>query len=148
MIDYDLETSPLQIRTNSLVGSNEELYIGFFALGFTDDENPTGGVQLFFTSPPQYRLDYCSSSNADFPTDLPIDTDKIWTIFLSKFYKLNINCNDKEVLNVVLSDTICDRSDWNIHWYKDVEKIKFSKSDTASDYYRPGKGLIFSLDVV
>ena len=54
-----------------------------------------------------------------------------------------MHCNDKEVLNVVLSDTICSYSSWSETWSKDVGKIYFSSNyDTASDFYRTGKLLI------
>ena len=105
-----------------------------------------GGVYFSFTSPPQYGFLWCTTSGTkanlpSFPTDLPSDTDKVWTISLSRTGEIRvlITCNDKEVLNVVLSDATCARSHWRNHWDKDVEKIKFHPSDTASDYYRPGK---------
>ena len=56
-----------------------------------------------------------------------------------------MHCNNKEVLNVVMSETTCSDSSWSINWGGDMEKIEFHSSDTASDYYRPGKFLMFSL---
>ena len=44
---------------------------------------------------------------------------------------------------MVLSDTTCGHSHWSSKWRKDVEKIKFSSSDTASDYYRTGNQVKF-----
>ena len=40
---------------------------------------------------------------------------------------------------MVISDTTCSYSSWSAFWSKDVEKMKFFSSDTASDYYRAGK---------
>ena len=101
----------------------------------------SGGVFLSFTSPPQYWLFYCTSYT-NFPTDLPSETEKVWTITMSRVsdeIRVVIHCNDKEVLNVVLSDT-CSHSSWSERWSKDVDKIYFSSCcDTASDYYRPGE---------
>ena len=137
-IYYDLENSPLQIKTDSEVGSKEEVNLRFYS-----GLSLTGGVFLFFSSPPRYWLNYCSSTWTDFPTDLPSETDKVWTITKSKVsdeIRVVIHCNDKEVLNVVLSDTTCSDSSWSERWSKDVDKIYFNPSyDTASDYYRPGK---------
>ena len=99
-----------------------------------------GIVYLSFTSPLQYALLGCTSSN-NFPTDLPSETDKVWTITLSRVsdeIRVVIHCNDKKVLNVVLSDITCSNDYWREWWSRDVEKIKFISSDTASDYYRPG----------
>ena len=137
-INYDLENSPLQIWTNSEIGRNEVVKVWFFnAQGFS-----AGGLVLSFTSPPQYWLGYCNTSLTDFPTTLPSETDKVWTITLTRSSgtpSLVIHCNNKEVLNVMLSDSTCDISYWDSYWSKDVEKIKFLSHDTASDYYRPGK---------
>ena len=134
-IDYDLEDSPLQIRTDSVLGSKKEVLVTFYSTG----SSRVGGVYLYFSSPPQYQLIYCTSG-INFPTDLPSDTDKVWTIILSRVsdeIRVVIHCNDKEVVNVVLSDISCSSSGWSWDWSRDVEEIMFS-SDKASDYYRPG----------
>ncbi|KAL5255462.1 hypothetical protein ACHWQZ_G010885 [Mnemiopsis leidyi] len=140
-INYDLENSPLQIKTDSVVGSDEQVRVWFS----TAQDDPAGGVVLdFFTSPPQYWLRYCTSWTY-FPTDLPTETNKVWTITLSRVsgeIRVVITCNTVEVLNVVLSSTTCSDSDWSRDsdwstiWSKDVEKIYFDSYDTASDYYR------------
>ena len=142
-INHDLENSPLQIRTDSTEGSKEEVKVYFDTAG----EDSAGGVDLYFTSPPQYKLGYCSTSWTNFPTSLPTETDKIWTLTLirtSGTVGFTIHCNNKEVLNVVLSVTTCSYSDWSRYWSRDVEQMFFSSSwDTASDFYRPGKYLMF-----
>ena len=137
-INIDLENSPFQIKTDSVDGSNEKVDV----ILLTAEGHYAGGVYLYFTSPPQYYLNHCSTSWTNFPTAVPTETDKIWTITLIRLsgsVRLIINCNNKEVLNVVLSNTVCTDSQWSITWSKDVEKIRFSSCcDKASDYYRPG----------
>ena len=101
-----------------------------------------GGFDLSFKSPPQFHLRYCTSNFTDFPTDLPTDTYMIWKIKLIRTsdVRLMVHCNNKEVLNVVISDTtICTHSSWRTYWSRDVEKMMFHSTDTASDYYRGGK---------
>ena len=136
--NYNLENSPLQIKTNSLVGSSEQVSVNFYtAVGIM-----VGGVHLNFKSPPQYFLSYCSKSRTNFPTTFPAETDRIWTMTLSRTsgIRLIINSNNKEVLNVELSDTICNgNGDWSERWSQNVGKIEFHTTDTASDVYRPGK---------
>ena len=137
-INYDLENSPLQIRTNSEVGSEEQVEVWFYY----SQEDWTGGFYLSFSSPPQYWLSSCSTSWTNFPTDFPTKTDKVWTITLKRSSgtpSVVITCNNKEVLNIELSDTTCADSWWRECWSRDVEKIYFHSWDTASDYYRPGK---------
>ena len=136
-INFDLENSPLQIKTDSEVGSNEEVSVGFFSR-----YSYTGGVVLSFSSPPRYQLLKCTSLT-NFTTNLPSETDKVWTITKSKVsgeIRVVIHCNDKEVLNVVMSDTMCSYSRWSDYWGTDVDEIHFSSwSNRASDYYRAGK---------
>ncbi|KAL5251349.1 hypothetical protein ACHWQZ_G016894 [Mnemiopsis leidyi] len=134
-IDHDLENSPLQIKTNSEVGSNEKVWLRFY----TAQQDYAGGITLYFSSSPQYHLNYCSTSYTNFPTELPSETDKVWTITLTRSSGKKgvvIHCNDKEVLNVVLSNTTCSDSRWSTYWSRDVEKIQFYIFDTASDFYR------------
>ena len=111
---------------------------------YTLNEKDAGGIILYFTSPPQYQLNSCSTSKTNFSGDLPIEADKIWTLALqrnSDNTRLVVNCNEEEILNVVLSETSCDHNDWSIRWSRDVEKIKFKSSiDTASDFYRASEG--------
>ena len=104
--------------------------------------SPVGIVQLRFSTTPHYALSYCISTWTPFPTALPSETEKIWTISLtrsSENTRVLVFCNDKEVVNMILSDTTCSDSDWNTYWSKEVAKILFNSADKASDYYRPGK---------
>ena len=137
-INYDIEKSPLQIKTNSQVGSDEKIYdVSFYnAAG-----NDAGGVFLNFSSPPQYWLYGCSLYYTNFPTALPSETDnKVWTLTKTTgIHRVVIHCNDKEVLNVVLSDTTCNESDWRTMWMRDVEMINFPSCCDTTYYYRPGE---------
>ena len=136
-INFDLENSPLQIRTDSVVESKERVAVNFY----NAQGSLAGGIQLSFSSTPTYYLSSCSNSHTNFPASLPTESDKIWKLSLIRTsdVRLMIHCNNKEVLNVVLSDTTCSHSDWSFHWNRDVEKMKFFSSDRASDYYRAGK---------
>ena len=135
--DYDLESTPLQIKTNSTVGSDDLVRVWFY-----DAEGQSAGrVDLYFRSTPRYSLSYCSLGETDLPASLPSETDKILTLILDRNsdVRLLILCNDVEVLNVVLSDTICGRSDWREYWNREAKKIIFAPLDTGSDNYRPGE---------
>ena len=138
-INFDLENYPLQIRTDSVAGSNEKVRVWFY----TAQESRVGGVRIFFSDPPKYKLVHCTSP-INFPTSLPSETDKVWTITLimSSGPRVTIHCNDKEVLDVVLTDTVCSdsESDWSAKWSKKAEMIYFHPvHNTAADFYRPGK---------
>ena len=110
------------------------MYVQFY----TTSGDTAGGIYLKFNTALQYQLYYCISYT-DLPTTPPSSVNKIWRITLSKTsgIKLKITCNGVEVLNLVLSDT-CSIRGWNTHWNRDVGKIKFASSDSATDEYRPG----------
>ena len=98
-----------------------------------------GGVRIRFTSTPQYWLNRCSVSYTEFPVTLPSTTYKVWRITLTRSsgVRVIIHCNNKEVLNVLLSDTSCGNSEWSEKWNIETAHIEFSSyNDTASDYYR------------
>ena len=100
-----------------------------------------GMVNLYFSSPPQYILSYCMPSRTNFLTDLPSETDKVWTISLkrtSSEIRVVVYCNNKEVVNDAASEETCTHSSWNYRWSREVGKIKFSIGDEASDSYRAG----------
>ena len=120
----DLENNPLQIKTNSDIGSNEEVKIRFLSA----QEEWAGGISLIHTSPQQYNIWHCSY-NTIFPTELPSDTERIWTLSLTRTtsVKIVIHCNDVEVLNFELSDTTCtEEESWRSNWNKEIEKIEFT----------------------
>ena len=103
---------------------------------FSDDSNQeAGGVYIMFASPIQYSTSQCSFYTP-FPS-LPTETEKTWVISYNPAeLRVIIFCNGVEVLNVVLSDSVCDNSNWRVCWEKRTPtKIKFHSDDIASDQY-------------
>ena len=135
--DHDLESFPLEIKTDSALGSEDTLGVYFLSAG----GESAGGVFLCFTSHPQYCLGWCTSWT-NLPVNPPSATDKVWRITLTRTagVRIVIHCNDVEVLNTLLSQATCSRSEWSTYWNRDVTKIMFASWDTASDYYRPQPG--------
>ena len=136
-IKHDLERTPLQIKTNSEVGSNKELAVYFQ----TADGDDAGGLLIYFKGTIHFWISSCSESNSNFPSDLPSEADKIWKIILTRTsgIRLVISCNNVEVVNVVLSDTTCDDNVWSSFWKGDIETLSFPTWDSASDFYGAGK---------
>ena len=136
-IDYDLENAPLYIKTDSEAGSGDLVSVYF--LTTLGEDQDVGGVSLIFKPNPKYLVDFCRTSLDKFSTDLPPETDKIWKIALKRSeadaaITLTIHCNDVEVLNMPIDES-CDIAEWSTYWSRDVEKIKFSSDDIASDFY-------------
>eukprot|EP00116_Pleurobrachia_bachei_P006753 sb/3467015/ len=139
-IPWDLEATPLQIKTDSTLGSDKEIrmimyvnWLNFFS------------VRVKFSSPMQYYMGYCTDWTT-LPVQPPVEVDKIWTITKAKT-ALIITCNNVEVLNYLfagssISDCVTKFGGG------DVGKIEFSSSyDTASDFYRAApECLAFTVD--
>ena len=133
-IEWDLESTPLEIRTNSVLGNSDRVHVNFYSAG--GDE--VGRVYLRYHSPVQYYLEWCSPSWTNFPVTEPSANDKVWRITLTRTagVRLVIHCNDVEVFNRLLST--CTYGAWSTYWSRDVTKIWFDSSDTASDDYKSG----------
>ena len=134
-IEYDLEITPLEIRSDSELGSGDQVNVYFY----TSQRYSAGGVWFKLTSPPQYYIYFCNYFT-NFPTDLPTARVKVWRITVirsSGKSGLQILCNGEEVLNKVLSHSECIDSSWNTYWNRDIAKIEFIDYDTMSEYYRP-----------
>ena len=130
VIPFDLESTPLQIKTNSTVGSGDRIAVGTY----TADGSIIGRVGMLFTSPVKYGIGYCTSWTT-LPVQPPEEVEKTWTIQKTATI-LSMECNGVEVLNYQFSKS--GESRCVPHWGGDVvEKIKFdSEYDTASDNYR------------
>ena len=131
----DLEATPLQIKTDSALGSEEWIMMRMFDKG--SSYISTMGVR--FSSTMNYAINDCFGGYTDLPMQPPVEADKIWTITKTET-ALIITCNDVEVVNYLFADS--SNSNCAAKWGGDVvEQIKFHSVDKASDFYRAGKGL-------
>ena len=102
----------------------------------TADLDTVGKMFFSFDDTPKYTIGRCG--NRDFPVNLPTARNKNWRITKTKTsenVRLQIHCNDVEVVNLLFSDTVCGAGG-SEPWTKDIEKIYFDNYDTASDYYK------------
>ena len=141
-INFDIENNSLQIKTNSLVGSNEVVIVSFR----TAQGGWYGGVEIKHEATPKYWIRYCSPSGGflDFLPTVPSDTVKVWQITLTKTsqVRLVIHCNSVELLDFVVSASTCDSERYDsTKWDPNLTltAIYFQPSDSASDYYRSGE---------
>ena len=141
-IAFDLESCPLQVQTDSVVGSGDVLWVRFLKLN--SGEGP--GISIKFNDPPTYSIGRCSNiSNEEFT--LPgADKHKIWTISKQND-KLQLNGNGVELFDFNFKDS--SELDCKTMWALDFAHIKFMSTvdniDTASDMFRQlTKGKQFS----
>ena len=100
--------------------------IGFFS----------GALTIHFSSNPRYMISSCQKNEINFPSDLPAAKDKIWRVTNRKTpegIRLQIECNDIKVVDMILSDKTCNNGMWKIVW-KELVGVLFI--GTASEYYR------------
>ena len=133
---HNLEITSLQIKTDSTVGSEESVRLYFYTAAGVF----VGSISLFFSSPPRYYIGFCSTSWTDLSATLPSDVEKVWEITKLSGPRITVSCNGVKVVDILLSDETCRVSYWRTLWSRDVEKILFSSSDTASDFYKTGSG--------
>ena len=132
-IDFDLETTPLEVRTDSQ-GPKEEIFISL-----RDSQGKGPAIILRLTTSPHYKIGDCSN-NIDFPPELPVGLDRIWRITKLPGPRVQVHCNDVMVVDFLVSNSTCRWEKWEL-WAKEVVKIRFnSRYDTASDYYQPFQG--------
>ena len=136
----DLETIPLEIKTDSTIGSGDHVFVIFTTSG----REFVGIVWIHFFSTPRYYIDKCmSDSFTNFTVSLPTEVEKVWRITLNRNsgIRLLIHCNNVEVVNILMSDSTCSDSAWSTYWSRTVGKVYFyyPNYNTASDYYRAGQ---------
>eukprot|EP00116_Pleurobrachia_bachei_P003983 sb/3464245/ len=136
-IPFDLESTPLQIKTDSTIGNGDRIAV----VTFKEDESAMGELFMEFTEPMEYMIRYCMIEDKmdrtkwlPLPAQPPGEMDKIWTIRKTPT-DLSIECNGVELLNYQFSDSSYDScvSTWGGDI---VDKIMFGMADKASDSYR------------
>ena len=131
-LSFDLETTPLIIKTDSRPGSNDALNVRFWTQG----GDTAGGFQVSFGSSPTYHISWCTNW-PQVPANL--HTDNIWRITVTKTpeIRVQIQCNGKEVVNQLVSESACTYNSHEslTHWSRDIAAIDFHTDDTASNFY-------------
>ena len=136
-IPWDLEETPLQIKTDSTTGSSNMPNMIVVNLNdMNGDRN--NGLVFWFTSPMTYIIAACTKSG-DLPVQPPVKVEKIWTITKTETAWI-ITCNNVELVNLLFtesSDVRC-ASTWDGNIVKGITFSMNGAADTASDFYRAG----------
>ena len=121
-----METTPLQIKTDSVTGSGDLIDVDFADAGVY----AAGGVLIHFNDQIEYELKHCTDTKNTL-TNVPTDKHKEWTIYRTQD-SVKIECNGVEVLDNRMS--ACAHSHYV--YERDIAKVYFPDTDTASDFYR------------
>ena len=132
VIDFDLEETPLEIRTTSSPGSGDQVRVTFL----TEDGDPSGNLRIKFDDPPSYFIRNCMDKKKEFDLPSSDDGEHIWRITKSDG-RIIVHCDGEEVINVSFTDST--KAACRNMWSEDTEAIEFPAEDDASDGYRPGR---------
>ena len=142
-IFHDLETTPLQIKTDSTAESNDRMFFGLYS-DLAEGKAFLGEVKIKFNSPLKFSMDFCnhriSISIIDHSIPLPSNGNKVWQLTELSGHGIEVQCNGVKILEIQQPDRICSS----------VKNIFFFDSDTASDAYRParpGKWILINFNI-
>ena len=137
-IDQDIENAPLEIRTLNTPDSIKKVFLRFYTAQKTD----AGGISILLSQSPKYQLLNCSGWT-DFQENIPSVENKTWTIKVNKSagIRMLVHCNEKLVVDKLLSDDMCNSTKnlktWSKYWSGYMGIVKFTFEDTASTSYKP-----------
>ena len=138
-IKFDLRATPLEIKTDSQIGSND--IVSFFVV---DPVVYTAlRLVIYFGETMQYELVYCMTEKATL-NNVPDENEKVWAIHRTLDPDaVKIECNGVKVADFMISE--CTNSGKE-YYGRSTNKLQFTSTDTASDYFRKkGQGKISNL---
>ena len=131
MIHFHMKSQSLQIQTDSKVGSGDLLWVQFAKLNAIKDRR---GIRISFKKPPRFMIGSCTSwADAKFPPSCA-NKNRVWTI-TKQGGTLQLYCNGGQIFD--FDYTKSTKSNCRSQWSVETAHIKFVKSDTSSDFYRP-----------
>ena len=117
IVHYDLESYPIQIKTDSKIGSRDYIQLNVYS-----KINYIGFINIQFHDPMTYQVMFCSGIK-QFLTPPPEESEKIWTITKNST-NLKISCNKINVLNLNFSGNYGNSSMCESNWSQEVSSHK------------------------
>ena len=134
-INFDIRSTPLQIHTDSEIGSGDLIWAQF-----VDADGNGRGISVYFNPSLRYEIGYCVENIEISLEKLGIDKNRIWTIELENT-RIKLYCNGMQIFDYdpqQSTDEKC-RQQWSL----ESSILKFGQNteemDTASDFYREFK---------
>ena len=142
----------VEVMTRAAEGDPEHLHVIF-----KDDKGQSAGsLEIVLKESSTYHFGQCSGFREYFPSVVPTGMEKTWSIqktIVNEDIRVQLRCNDVQVLDVVLSDTVCNNGEmgdtWKSYWEKEIVVINFPNEDTASTSYKiiGGARLVLANDI-
>ena len=124
---WNPDTQNISVSTNSVAESGEEVYV----YCYDKDGNYAGAVCINFYTEIQYNLGWYKNYTPFHVTiPVPDEGQRIWTITYNCVTLIVvIHCNGVEVLNMVLSDSVCTKHSWTTYWEQSNGYVYFYNQD-------------------
>lgn len=130
-IGISLDASPVQVRTDSTIGSGDILWVRFVEP--LTDNGP--GIKIVFSDPAIYSIGYCADNYNQFT--VCAGSERVWTIS-KQTGRIILICNAEVIFDIdyaASTNSLC-----NYFWSLYFGQMKFQGGDTASDSYRHFSG--------
>ena len=147
IIQFDINSTPLQIYTDSEIGSGDVMWVQFMGSG------NTVGISVILDSTPNYRIGYCINKPTEIQKNrLGENKNRIWTIE-QHGTRWQLFCNGVKIFDYDTQTS--NDEDCRDRWSSDFTTMRFRQKtnytgrmgdkDTASDLYREHTIGIYSL---
>ena len=132
-INFDYKSTPLQIRSNSKIGSSDLIWTQF-----VDSSGNGRGISITLGYTPSYEIGYCTDETVIPKELLGTDDNRVWTL-KEENSKLELTCNGVQIFEFDFAGPGVRESCKN-KWSLGATILKFasysSGTDNASDFYR------------
>ena len=131
-IQFDINSTPLQIHTNAEIGSGDVMWVQFLESNMING----AGISIYFKSEPVYNFAFCEAMKIP-QNKLGTDDDRIWTIEKDNT-RVKLTCNGEKIFDI---DTqLSTVQDCKTRWEFNFEILRFpeqiNQADTASHFFR------------
>ena len=135
LIALNGDSAPLEVKTDSLAGSNNLLSLGLYSN--PSRESKLGEVAIKFEKTVKYFDSWCSNSWKDLPNFLSNTKENIWRFTLTtSTNESRIHSYHQKKIIPLMEKTACDhKGKMKPYWNRIVTHIAFNL-DTASNYFR------------
>ena len=129
-IPWDPDSEDLVVFTESKVHSDSQIVLNL------EDAVWIGDIQIKFGEDMTQYIGGCLTSLKPFTPQITSDGSGNWKFSYNVAEnRLAYEYNGGEVLNLVLSDSVCSNTNWKNTWTIKPTKLKFASTDSASIRY-------------
>ena len=133
-----MEHNALQVLANGTNGYNDTIEVSFY--GDSQSSNYIGDVIVHLDTW-RYEIDACGhQDDMSEESRQDMESDQTWSFKITRDengdHMVRAHCNQQLAWEFTISEDNCMDWGWNGSWNKNITKVGFPLTDTASDFYR------------